>query len=63
MIQCLVQEQFLLEDENDFYNASKIGHIMPVFRIRINWFLIRIQHFRLNTGPDPDPIRIQGIDD
>ncbi len=24
---------------------------------------IRIQHFRLNTDPDPDPIRIQGFDD
>ncbi len=23
---------------------------------------IRIQHFRLNTDPDPDPIRIQGFD-
>jgi hypothetical protein len=24
---------------------------------------IRIQHFRLNTDPDPDPLRIQGFDD
>jgi hypothetical protein len=30
-------------------------------RIRIHF--IRIQHFRLNTDPDPDPIRIQGFDD
>jgi hypothetical protein len=26
-------------------------------------FRIRIQHFRANTGTDPDPIRIQGFDD
>jgi hypothetical protein len=32
-----------------------------MFRIRIHF--IRIQHFRLNTDPDPDPIRIQGFDD
>ncbi len=31
-----------------------------VFRIRIHLIRIRIQHFRLNT--DPDPIRIQGFD-
>ncbi len=31
------------------------------FRIRIHLIRIRIQHFRLNT--DPDPIRIQGFDD
>jgi hypothetical protein len=24
---------------------------------------IRIQHFRLNTDPDPDPIWIHGFDD
>jgi hypothetical protein len=24
---------------------------------------IRIQHFRKNTNPDPDPIRIQGFND
>jgi hypothetical protein len=30
-------------------------------RIRISF--IRIQHFRLNTNPDPDPIRIQGFHD
>jgi len=32
-------------------------------RIRIHFFRIRIQHFRLNTDPDPDPIRIQGFYD
>ncbi len=26
---------------------------LPVFRIWIHWFRIRIQHFRLNTNPDP----------
>ncbi len=31
----------------------------PVFRIRIHLIRIRIQHFRLNT--DPDPIRIQSV--
>ncbi len=25
----------------------------PVFRIRVHWVRIRIQHFRLNTDPDP----------
>jgi hypothetical protein len=36
-------------------------------RIRIHFIRIRIQHFRLNTNPDPvpdlDPIRIQGFND
>ncbi len=27
-------------------------------RIRIHFFRIRIQQFRLNANPDPDPIRI-----
>jgi hypothetical protein len=35
--------------------------IPPGLRIRIHF--IRIQHFRLNTDPDPDPIRIQGFND
>jgi hypothetical protein len=30
-------------------------------RIRIHF--IRIQHFRRNTDPDPDPIRIHGFND
>ncbi len=37
-----------------------------MFRIRINWingYGSGIQHFRLNTDPDPDPIRIQDFDD
>ncbi len=32
-------------------------------RIRIHFIRIRIQHFRLNTDTDPDPIRIQGFND
>jgi hypothetical protein len=28
--------------------------LVPGFRIRINLKRIRIQHFRLNTDPDPD---------
>ncbi len=36
-------------------------YLNAVFRIWIPWVLIRIQHFTLNT--DPDPIRIQGFDD
>jgi hypothetical protein len=38
------------------------GDVSPVFRIHINLIRIRIQHFRLNTDPVPDPIRIQGFD-
>jgi hypothetical protein len=29
--------------------------------LRIHIHFIRIQNFRLNTNPDPDPIRIQGF--
>jgi hypothetical protein len=35
---------------------SRIRRFLAVFRIRI-------QHFRLNTDPDPEPIRFQGFDD
>jgi hypothetical protein len=31
--------------------------------IRIHFIRTLIQHFRLNTDPDPDPIRIQGFND
>ncbi len=31
--------------------------------LRIRIYFIRIQHFRLNTDPDPDPIRIQGFNE
>ena len=31
---------------------------VPGFRIRINLIWIRIQNVRLNTNPDPDPIRV-----
>ncbi len=33
----------------------------PGLRIRIHF--IRIRHFRMNTNPDPDPVRIQGYND
>jgi len=33
----------------------------PGLRIRIHFIRIRIQHFRLNTDPDPDWVRIQGF--
>jgi len=41
----------------------KKNNMETVFQIRIHWVLIRIQiqHFRLNT--DPDPIRMQGFYD
>jgi hypothetical protein len=32
-------------------------------RIRVHLIQFRIQHFRLNADPDPDPIRIQDFDD
>ncbi len=35
----------------------------PGLRICIHFIRIRIQHFRLITDPDPDPIRIQGFND
>ncbi len=38
------------------YFLSYIVHTDSIpFRIRINWFRIRIQHFMLNTNPEPDP--------
>jgi hypothetical protein len=44
--------------------VSFIGIFLLIFtglRIRIHFIRIRIQHFRLNT--DPDPIRIQAFND
>ncbi len=38
----------------------KVGLFGAVFQIRIHLIRIRIQHIKLNTGPDP--IRIQGFD-
>jgi hypothetical protein len=37
------------------------GTFLQGCRILIHFIRIRIQHFRLNTDPDPDPIRIQGF--
>jgi hypothetical protein len=42
--------------------SSKYLNVLGL-RIRIHLIRIRIQHFRLNTNPDQDPIRIQGFDD
>ncbi len=36
---------------------ASIRYLYPVFRIRILWFRVRIQNFRLYT------IRIEGLDD
>jgi hypothetical protein len=39
------------------------GFDLPVKKtgLRIPIHFIRIQHFRMNTNPDPDPIRIHGF--
>ncbi len=37
--------------------------VYPGLRIRIHFIRTRIQHFRLNTDPDPDPVWIQGFND
>jgi hypothetical protein len=49
-------------------DCSLEEHLLPEttaleagLRIRIHFIRIRIQHFRLNTNPDP--IRIQGFND
>jgi hypothetical protein len=39
----------------------KLGRPPAGLRIRIHFIRIRIQHFRLNT--DPDPIQIQDFND
>ncbi len=43
--------------------SSPLCKFFPGLRIRIHLIRIRIQHFRLNTDPYQDPIRIQGFDD
>jgi hypothetical protein len=37
--------------------------IFDLFRIRIHFFRIRIQRWRLEANTDPGPIRIQGFND
>jgi hypothetical protein len=44
-------------------NEAAKGSFQAGLRIRLYFIWIRIQHFRLNTNPDPDPIRIQGPND
>ncbi len=39
-------------DSEDELTIGK-NYFVPVFRIRIHLISIRIQHFRLNTDPDP----------
>ncbi len=43
----------------DRWHFCLVGIPAEVFRMRVHWFRIRIQHFRLNRVP----IRIQGFDD
>ncbi len=38
-----------------------VSYLFPGFRVCIHLIRIRIQHFRLNT--DPDPIRMRGFFD
>ena len=44
-------------------SADRSVSLWAVLRIRIHFIRIRIQHIRLNTNLDPDPIRIQGFND
>ncbi len=57
--------QWVSETLNETLGTSLRWNARPkaVFRIRIHWGWIRIQHFKLNTDPDPDSIRIKGFDD
>ena len=43
--------------------AGQVAALHAGLRIRIHFIRIRIQHFRLNTDPDPIRIRIQGFND
>ncbi len=49
----------------DYGRILKIGRIHNTGRIHNSEsvFWIRVQDFMLNTGPDPDPNRILGLDD
>jgi hypothetical protein len=40
-----------------------LGLLEAGLRIRIHFIRIRIQHFRLNTNTDPDPIQDPGLND
>jgi hypothetical protein len=44
-----------------YFLRPSLGEFLAGLRIRIHFIRIRIQHFRMNT--DPDPIRIQGFND
>jgi hypothetical protein len=47
----------------ELHKFHAYGILLPRLRIRIhlNLIRIRIRHFRLNTDPGPDPIRIQDL--
>ncbi len=38
-----------------FFPIQPFGQLQSLFRIRIHWVRIRIQHFRLNIDLDPYP--------
>jgi hypothetical protein len=52
-----------LEQGGLLYSVHSTKKQLLAAGLRIRIHLIRIQHFRLNTDPDPDPIRIQGFND
>ncbi len=54
----VVNACFSVRSENPQKSFSVAG-----LQIRIHFIRIRIQHFRLNTNPDPHPIWIQGFND
>jgi hypothetical protein len=50
--------------EFKYFNPNKwFSQLSAGLWIRINFSRIRIQSLRLETNPDPDPIRIQGFND
>jgi hypothetical protein len=52
----------LLASSNKNWLTKFVFCIACLHFCKASVFRIRIQHFRLNTGTDPDPIRIQGFD-
>ncbi len=57
--------RYLDQKKLTFQKSRILKNPCPGLRIRIHfiWIRIRIQHFRLDTNFDPDPIRIQGFSD
>jgi hypothetical protein len=55
---------FESRDSAQYENFRKTAmNLKAGLRIRIHFIRIRIQHFRLNTDPDPIRIRIKGFND